>query len=246
MQAGAPTAGFRGSDRARIPTILALWAAVTSPLACGGEDEPRGLDEMEAREPAAEITEAAFLAARGGVLYARREGGELIPIAALPGADPAPDTLEGCAAAIPRLGEEGFRRLVAGPDSSRVAWQTVGPGACVGVVASEGERVAVLGRWSAAVPDSLIWAPDGRYLAVLLAHPDGHRSLAVFDAAAGAALAMPWQAECEEREDCDVSLVRWVGGTLLNVEIRQGPAELSVPYEVNVGMATAVAPSEER
>lgn len=229
-----------------MPAVLALWAAFATPLACGGEGERRGLDALETGEPAAEAAEAAFLTARGGVLYARREAGELVPLAALPGAGSAPDTLEGCAAAIPRLGEEGFRRLVAGPDSSRVAWQTLGPGACVGVAADGGESVVVLGRWSGAVPDSLIWAPDGRYLAVLLAHPDGHRSLAVFDAAAGAALAMPWQAECEEREDCDVSLVRWVGGTLLNVEIRQGPAELSVPYEVNVGMATAVAPSEER
>jgi hypothetical protein len=216
------------------------------PLACGREGEPRRLAEGEAGDTSMEISEVAFLAARGGILYARREGGELIPIAALPGAGGAPDTLDGCAAAIPRLGEEGFRRLVPVPDSSRVAWQTVGPGACVGVVGSAGDRVAVLGRWSAAVPDSLIWAPDGRYLAVILAHPDAHRSLAVFDAEEEAALEMPWEAECEESADCDVSSVRWVGGTLLNVEIRQGPAELSVPYEVNVGMATAVAPSEER
>ncbi len=103
----------------------------------------------------------------------------------------------------------------------------------------------MLGRWSAAVPDALIWAPGGRHLAVLLVHPDARRSLAVFDVRTGALLSMPWEADCEGRVDCDVSRVEWLGGTLLNVEIRQGPAELSVPYEVNVSMAGSVPASEE-
>ncbi len=47
-------------------------------------------------------------------------------------------------------------------------------------------------------------------------------------------------------DECDVASVKWLGGSLLNVEIRLGPAELPVPYEVNVASAGLAGLKEER
>lgn len=237
-----------GGGGRRIERALALvLASALAAAGCAGESRPEseGAASSTSSDAASlKPLRSGQFTTRGGVLY-RVEGDELLAVTALPGAGVAPDTLENCAAAIPRLAEDGFRRLVASPDAGRAAWQTSGPGACVGVADAASGAISVLGRWSTAVPDSLVWAPRGGYLAVLLMHPDGRHSVGVFDAETGAELAMPWEADCEGRADCDVSRVKWLGGSLLNVEIRQGPAELSVPYEVNVGMAAAVTRSEE-
>lgn len=233
-----------GSSRKCICRVLWTIALMLTFGCERGEDgaPDRGRNAVE--HPVHRL-EAGPFSAGEGVLYLA-DSGQLEPLVALPGAGTAPDTLEGCALAIPPLGEEGFKRLVLSPEGTRAAWQTVGPGSCVGVVGGAGEEARVLDRWSAAVPDSLLWAPGGRHLAVLLTHPDAARSLAVFDTRTGRRLTMPWEADCEERGDCDVSRVEWVGGSLLDVEIRQGPAEGSVPYEVNVSMAGSGPVTEEK
>lgn len=215
-------------------------------VVCGCSDETerevqrsRAVDE----EPPVELSEAGPFAAAAGVLY-YREARQLHAIAALPGGGAAPDTLGPCPA-LPGLGQSGFRRLVVSPDSDHVAWQSAGPGTCVGVASGAPRSVRILGRWSAALPDSLIWAPRGGYLAISLVHPDGRHGLSVFDTRVGTPLMMPWETECEDQAACDVSRVKWLGGTLLNVEIRRGPAELAVAYEVNVSTAVPVTQSEE-
>lgn len=167
-----------------------------------------------------------------GVLY-RARGDVLEPVAALPGAGAASDTLTVCAVS-PELGAIRFRELKLSPDSTRAVWGTLGPGSCVGVIGPGEPPVRVLGRWSAATPDSLLWAPSSRHVAIWLRHPSERRSLEVYDAVEARRLEMPWEVDCEYVEDCDVIRVAWLGGTLLNVEIRLGPAELSVPFEVNV------------
>lgn len=181
----------------------------------------------------------------GGTLF-RREGGSLVAVAVLPGAGgSAPDTLKECAAEIPELGEARFRRLSLGADTTSAAWATGGPGACVGVVGLGRPAARVLGHWSGAVLDRVLWAPAGRYLAVWLGWAGGRRSLEVFDTLGGARLEMPWEAECDFTEVCDVAEVAWLGGTLLDVEIRLGPAELPVPFEVNVAEVVPVGSEEE-
>ena len=182
-------------------------------------------------------------ASGGGVLY-RMSGDELQPLVALPGAGPAADTVRECASAIPELAAARFVRLNLSPDSSRIAWETEGPGACVGAVGPEGERSRLLSRWTAAVPDTILWAPAGPYLAVWLKHAAGRRSVEVYDAAGGRRLAMPWDDDCALSEACDVNRLVWVGGTLLDVEIKLGPGELAVPFEVNVA-APAAGQEEE-
>ncbi len=89
-----------------------------------------------------------------------------------------------------------------------------------------------------------MWAPASRYLAVWLTHLDGRRSLSVVDAEEGERLELPWELECETVGECDVVEVEWLGGTLLDVRIRLGPAEFSVPFEVNVGTG-ALVPRKE-
>jgi hypothetical protein len=115
----------------------------------------------------------------------------------------------------------------------------------VGVVGLGEPAVRVLGRWSGAVPNAVLWAPAGRYLAVWLGWAAGRRSLEVFDAVAGVRLEMPWEVECGYAEACDVAEAAWLGGTLLDVEIRLGPAELPVPFEVNVADVAPVGSEEE-
>ncbi len=177
-------------------------------------------------------------------LYRIGTDGGLEVLAVLPGDGSAPDTLVECALAIPQLRPVRFRELRLAPDPRWAAWSTTGPVSCVGVVAPGEPLVRVLGRWSAAVPDSLIWAPASRYLAVWLTHPDGRRSVAVVDAERRERLELPWELECEASGECDVVEVEWLGGSLLDVRIRLGPAEFSVPFEVNVGTGLAV-PREE-
>jgi hypothetical protein len=67
----------------------------------------------------------------------------------------------------------------------------------------------------------------------------------VFDAVSSARLEMPWDMDCIYEEDCDVERVVWLGGTLLNVGIRLGPAEESVPFEVNVAETSPTGSTEE-
>ncbi len=177
-------------------------------------------------------------------LYGARSDGGLEVLAVLPSEGSAPDTLEECAQAIPKLRPVRFRELTLAPDPRWAAWSTSGPVSCVGAVGPGKPRVRVLGRWSAARPDSLMWAPASRYLAVWLKHLDGRRSLAVVDAERGERLELPWEAECETSGECDVVEVEWLGGSLLDVRIRLGPAESSVPFEVNVGTGLPL-PREE-
>jgi hypothetical protein len=178
-----------------------------------------------------------------GVIY-RVEGEAREALAALPGAGMASDTLRECGEDFQRVIEVRFKRLTLSPDSLWAAWETLGPGACVGVVGPADPWVQVLGQWSAARSDSVLWAPAGRYIAVWLAHARG-RSLWVFDGYEGQRLVMPWDEDCAYSNDCDVVRVMWLGGTLLNVEIRLGPAELSVPFEVNVEATPRVGAREE-
>ncbi len=166
-------------------------------------------------------------------------------LAVLSGAGAAADTLEGCATSTPRLGGPRFLRLTLAPDSAWAVWETGGPEACAGVIGSGRPAVRVLGRWPAAIPDSVLWAPASRYVAVWLEHPGQRRSLEVFDAEEGERLEMPWELDCSYAENCDVARAAWLGGTLLNVEIRLGPAELSVPFEVNVKSAMPAGSTEE-
>jgi hypothetical protein len=209
--------------------------------------------ERAEREPPARDDEAAPVALEQAGPYAitdgtlfRREGESLVAVAVLPGAgSSAPDTLEECAAEIPELGKARFRRLSLAADEASAAWATSGPGACVGVVGLGRPAARVLGHWSGAVLDRVLWAPSGRYLAVWLGWAGGRRSLEVFDVVAGVRLEMPWEVECGYAEVCDVAEVAWLGGTLLDVEIRLGPAELPVPFEVNVAEVAAVESEEE-
>jgi len=232
--------GRRVSPEAR--TLLLTGTLLAAGFCgCGEQGRPPA---AEPEDSSGELTRIGRYAIRDGVLY-RLEGQSLEALAALPGAGTAPDTLEGCGAPIAGLGRSRFCRLTLSPDPLWAAWQTAGPGACVGLVGPRQPPVSLLGRWSAALPDSLLWAPAGHYLAIWLAHPGGWRSLLVFDAENGERLGMPWEPDCAYTEHCDVVRAAWLGGTLLNVEIRLGPAELSVPFEVNVGSAASVEPREE-
>ena len=219
------------------PLLLVAGAGA----ACSGDE--REAPGSTAAAAADEVVRTGDFASGGGVLY-RMSGDELQPLVALPGAGPAADTVRECASAIPELAAARFVRLNLSPDSSRLAWETAGPGACVGAVGPEGERSRLLSRWTAAVPDTILWAPAGPYLAVWLKHAAGRRSVEVYDAAGGRRLAMPWDDDCALSEACDVNRLVWVGGTLLDVEIKLGPGELAVPFEVNVA-APAAGQEEE-
>jgi hypothetical protein len=208
---------------------------------CGEQGRPPAAEEEHS---SGELVRVGPYAIRDGVLY-RVQDESLEAIAVLPGAGTAQDTLADCVVPIPELERSRFRRLHLSPDTLWAAWETSGPGACVGVVGPRRAPVSVLGRWSAALPDSVLWAPAGRYLAIWLVHPGRRRSLSVFDAGESQRVEMPWELDCAYAEDCDVVRAAWLGGTLLNVEIRLGPAELSVPFEVNVGGAASVEPREE-
>jgi len=222
---------------------LLLAGTVLAACLCGCGEDGRSPAAKE-EHPSGELVRDGPYAIRDGVLY-RVQGESLKALAVLPGAGSAQDTLVDCVVLIPELGRSRFRRLHLSPDTLWAAWETAGPGACVGVVGPRQPPVSVIGRWSAALPDSVLWAPAGRYLAIWLAHPGGRRSLLVFDAGEGQRLEMPWELDCAYAEDCDVVRAAWLGGTLLDVEIRLGPAELSVPFEVNVGGGASVEPREE-
>jgi hypothetical protein len=227
----------------RNATLLAGLLIVIASAGC--EDDGRELPVSGKEQELSEPARAGPYAIAADALY-RVRGAELEAVAVLPGAAVvASDTLEVCGSEAPEFGEARFRRLTLSPDTALAAWETAGPGACVGVVGIGEPPVRVLGRWSAAVPDTLIWAPAGRYLAVWLAQGARRRSLEVFDAREGERLEMPWELDCSYAEVCDVARATWLGGTLLNVEIRLGPAELSVPFEVNVDAAAPVEPREE-
>ncbi len=207
--------------------------------------------EVEERPPAAEVrseerelTWVGDFAMEPGALYRRRDG-VTETVAVLPGAGVGGDTVLECTVHAPELGEARFRRLQQAPESGLAAWATTGPGTCVGTLSNRQPAVRVLGFWPAAVTDTLLWAPAGSYLAVWLDHHGQRASLWVFDALEGARLEMPWEAECEYVGDCDVVQAEWLGGSLLNVMIRLGPAERSVPFEVNVEEAASLGMEEE-
>ncbi|MGD2152821.1 MAG: hypothetical protein PVG79_06100 [Gemmatimonadales bacterium] len=231
----------------RLERLRALRAATLAVALCAAACE-RAEREPPAQggEPAAHTLERAGpYAIAGGALY-RSAGGSLVAVAVLPDVgESAPDTLEECAAEIPQLGKARFQRLSLAADTALAAWATSGPGACVGVVGAGEPAVSVLGHWSAAVPDTILWAPAGRYLAVWLSRAAGRRTLEVFDALAGTRLEMPWEVDCGYAESCDVVRATWLGGTLLDVEIGLGPAELPVPFEVNVAGAVPAGSQEE-
>jgi hypothetical protein len=206
---------------------IALTLAIA--VGCGG-DTSRDSEAPRYEQTIDGIAAGPYMA-EAGVLY-RGVDGRRTPVLALPGAGAAADTLstDGQGA----LGEPTFRRLVLSPDSQWVAWEVAGAGSWVGVAGPD-PAVRVLDRWAAALPDALIWAPTARYLAVRLKHPDGHSSLELFDVGRDGRLPLPWDDDCAGTGTCDVTRVRWLGGTLLNVEIRLGPDEPSVPFEVNAG-----------
>jgi hypothetical protein len=230
----------------RLKNLIALAGGALAVVLCAGcegaEREPAAqVDEP----PAAALERAGPYAIAGGALY-RREGESLVAVAVLPDAgESALDTLEECAAEIPELGKARFKLLDSAADTAWAAWSTSEPGGCVGVVGLGEPAVRVLGRWSGAVPNAVLWAPAGRYLAIWLGWAAGRRSLEVFDAVAGIRLEMPWEVECGYAEACDVAQAAWLGGTLLDVEIRLGPAELPVPFEVNVADVAPVGSEEE-
>ena len=207
--------------------------------------------EAEERAPAAELlpteqelTWAGEYAMGTGTLYRQRQGVP-VAVAVLPGAGVALDTITECAVHAPELGKARFRFLQPAPDSGLAAWATTGPGTCVGTLSAQEPAVRVLGYWPAAATESLLWAPAGGYLAVWLDHHGQRSSLSVYDAEQGMRLEMPWEAECEYTGDCDVEQAEWLGGSLLNVKIRLGPAERSVPFEVNVESAASLGTEEE-
>ncbi len=230
----------------RLESLRALAASALAVALCAGcEGEERELPALRDEQPAVALERAGPYAIAGGALY-RSEGESLVAVAVLPGAgESAADTLEECAAEIPELGKVRFQRLDLAADTAWAAWATSGPGTCAGVVGLGEPAVRVLGRWSGAMPDTVLWAPAGRYLAIWLGWAAGRRSLEVFDVLAAARLEMPWEVECGYAEACDVARAAWLGGTLLNVEIRLGPAELPVPFEVNVAAVVPVGSEEE-
>ena len=207
--------------------------------------------EVEERAPAAEVrseedelTWVGDFAMAPDALYRRRDG-VTETIAVLPGAGVGRDTVLECTVHAPELGEARFRRLQHAPESGLAAWATTGPGTCVGTLSNREPAVRVLGFWPAAATDTLLWSPAGGYLAVWLDYRGQRGSLWVFEALEGVRLEMPWEAECEYVGDCDVEQVEWFGGSLLNVMIRLGPAERSVPFEVNVEDAASLGMEEE-
>ncbi len=223
-----------------VPVTAALFALGTMGCREAERREPQ-VDEP----PAKEVTARAGPYAMGpGTLYRTRHG-EPEAVGALPGIGVATDTLVECGARVPELGQARFSRLRPSPDAGRAAWATTGLGTCVGVIGPAEPPVHVLGYWSSAATDSLLWAPAGAYLAVWLVHHGQRRSLWLYDALQGVRLEMPWEFDCKYVGDCDVERVDWLGGSLLNVEIRLGPAEGSVPFEVNVEATASLDMREE-
>lgn len=233
-------AGQRRRLAGRCKSLLLVALAGAGLSACReGEEDVRETLTPPAQQ---ELKRAGNYAMGPGTLY-RLRGGKREPVAVLPGAGAGRDTVFECAVLAPGLGEVRFGLLELTPDSALAAWATTGPGTCVGTLAAGEPAVRVLGFWPAAATDSLLWAPAGHYLAVLLDHHGQRCSVAVYDVANAARLEMPWEQECED--DCDVEQAQWLGGSLLNVRIRLGPAERSVPFEVNVEAAASLEREEE-
>lgn len=232
--------GARLAKRCGSLLLVAVAGAGFGACREGGEHVP----ETPTPPAQQELKRAGEYAMSPGVLY-RLRGGAREAVAVLPGAEAGSDTLFECAVLAPGLGDVRFGLLEAAPDSTLAAWATMGPGTCVGTLAAGEPPVRVLGFWPAAATDSLLWAPAGGYLAVLLDHHGQRCSLSVYDAVRGARLEMPWEGECEYVGDCDIEQVQWLGGSLLNVRIRLGPAERSVPFEVNVEEAASLEMEEE-
>lgn len=233
--------------RARAIGVIAavgLAAIACEPNGMPGDEDERPVSSRIDRA-AARVDRAPFVVTRD-VLF-RIEDGRRDPVLALAGSGPARDTLRlGRDSAGGALGTPRFRRLIAAPDSSWLAWEVVGGGAWVGVIAPVEPHARTLGHWTDALPDTLLWSPAGRYLAVPLRSGAGTLALSVFDTERGEPLGLPWEAECAATRACDIADVRWVGGTLLDVEIRPGADESAVPYEVNVeDLAPATGSDDE-
>lgn len=230
----------------RLESLRSLVVGALAVALCAGcERAEREPPPQEDEPPTVALERVGPYAIADGALY-RREEGSFVVVAVLPEAGrAAPDTLEQCATEGSELGEARFERLDLAADTAWAAWSTSGPGACVGVVGLDEPVVRVLGRWPAAVPKTVLWAPAGHYLAIWLSWAAGRRSLEVFDAVAGIRLEMPWEIECGYSEACDVAQAEWLGGTLLDVEIRLGPAESPVPFEVNVANVAPGRSEEE-
>jgi hypothetical protein len=236
-------AGHRSRLANQCKSLLLITLAGGGVAACRERQER--VPESEAPPAQQELTWAGEYAMSKGTLYRTRDGVRE-PVAVLPGAGVARDTVVECAVLAPGLGEVRFGQLIVAPDSAHAAWATVGPGSCVGTVAAAAEpSVHVLGFWPAAATDSLLWAPGGDYLAVLLDHRGQRSSVSVYDAVRGVRLEMPWESECEFSGECDVEQAEWLGGSLLDVRIRLGPAERSVPFEVNVRAAASLDTDKE-
>jgi hypothetical protein len=232
---------IRRDDRWGMLLVLGAVMAVGTSSCGRGEERPRA---TEVRKVGQELKWVGDFALGAGTLY-RRGNGVPEAVAVLPGAGVGMDTVVECTVHTPELGEARFRLLQQAPDSGLAAWATMGPGTCVGTLSAGDPAVRVLGYWPAAATDRLLWAPAGSYLAVWLDHHGQRGSLCVFDAVNGVRLEMPWEAECEYVGDCDIEKAEWLGGSLLNVMIRLGPAERSVPFEVNVEAAATLGTEEE-
>lgn len=221
------------------PVIL---AALLAGWACRGEAGRRA--DVGQRSRAEPVVREGPFAMADHSLYRSRDG-QMRRVAAFPSsAEPTTD-LAKCGEGVRELGAPRFRRLVLGRDSTMAVWVTAGVGTCVGVVSIGEPAVRVLDYWVTAVADSVLWAPAGRYVAIRLIHEGQRRSLEVYDVSDGVRLEMPWEQDCRYHGDCDVERVAWLGGTLLDVGIRLGPAEQSVPFEVNVAAAVPVEIEEE-
>ena len=230
--------GHRSRLANRCKSLLLIALAGGGVTGCREAEER--VPKTETAPAQQELTWVGKYAMSTGTLYRRRDGVQE-PVAVLPGAGIARDTVVECAVLAPGLGAVRFGQLRMAPDSAHAAWATVGPGTCVGTVAAAAEpSVRVLGFWPAAATDSLLWAPGGDYLAVLLDHHGQRTSVSVYDAVRGVRLEMPWESECEFSGECDVEEAEWLGGSLLDVRIRLGPAERSVPFEVNVRAAASL------
>lgn len=254
LEVARPVSGRCGIVRRREmkqaqTTLRPVIRGVLLVLTCTVGTVNSGCDEKGPKtEPAGgggvdrELTRVGGYAFGGGVLY-REVGDSQIALLALPGADAARDTLPLQVGSEPALGPAHFRAARPAPDSEWLAWEVGGPGTWVGVLGPEGQRF-VLDSWSNALVDTLMWAPAGGYLAVILRHPDGRRSVEVYEVESGRRLGLPWKEDCIA-ERCDLTDVGWLGGTLLDVEIRPGIDEPSVPFEVNVTDLSPASESEE-
>jgi hypothetical protein len=233
--------GLRRAGRASAAAPLAVGLALAG-LACergGGE----GAGGPPAEQVAVQQADTAA-AARAGVLYVRA-GDAWRPLVAVHGAGPARDTLPlAWPPDVPpeagfALGKE-FGGVAASPDGRAVAFWTAGVHSLVAVTWVDRPGVVGLDFLIEGQPVELRWAPDPRFLALLVERPDGAREVRVYRTRPPRRLSLPWDEECRT-VPCAVADARWAGGSLLTVFLQQGEDEVPVPYEVDV---SALEPPE--